>query len=97
MDLVNSGQCLLSLMLASFQFRPQHKRRSTNTCFCKWNVNAWPGTACMNVRGRNNTSETDVALWCYNWDGMGDGWDGSPGGVRYRAPYGADNRSQAES
>ena len=22
---------------------------------------------------------------------MGDGWDGSPGGRRYRAPYGANN------
>ena len=35
----------------------------------------------------NNTSETDVAPWCYKWvDGMD--WI-SPGGVKYRAPYGA--------
>ena len=24
-----------------------------------------------------------------DWDGIGMGWDGSPGGRRYRAPYGA--------
>ena len=28
----------------------------------------------------------DVAPWCYKWDWMD--WI-SPGGVRYRAPYGA--------
>ena len=27
---------------------------------------------------------TDVASWCYKWDGMG-----SLGTVRYRTPYGA--------
>ena len=33
----------------------------------------------------NNTSERNVAPWCYKWmDWMG--WI-SPGGVRYRAPY----------
>ena len=38
---------------------------------------------------KNNTSETNVAPWCYKWmDGM-DGW--SLGGVKYRAPYGAKN------
>ena len=30
-------------------------------------------------------SHMDVAPWCYKWIGL----DGSPGGVRYRAPYGA--------
>ena len=37
---------------------------------------------------RNNTSETDVAPWCYKWVGLD--WI-SPGGVKYRAPapYGA--------
>ena len=35
----------------------------------------------------NNTSKTDVAPWCYKWDWDGYGWmDGSPGGVKYRAP-----------
>ena len=41
---------------------------------------------------QNNTSETDVAPWCYKWvDGMG--WMDwiYPGGVKYRAPYGAKN------
>ena len=33
-------------------------------------------------------SQMDVAPWSYKWvDGIG--W--SPGGVRYRAPYGANN------
>ena len=32
-----------------------------------------------------STSKTDVAPWCYEWIGM----DGTPGGVRYRAAYGA--------
>ena len=36
----------------------------------------------------NNASETDVAPWCYKWT---DGLDGSPGGVKYSAPYGANN------
>ena len=41
---------------------------------------------------RNNTSETDVAPWCYKWvDGMD--WI-YPGGVKYRAPYGANNISR---
>ena len=30
----------------------------------------------------------DVAPWCYKWT---NGLDGSPGGVRYRAPYGVNN------
>ena len=36
----------------------------------------------------------DVAPWCYKWDG----WDGigSPGGVRYRTPYGA-NKSMTKA
>ena len=34
----------------------------------------------------NNTSKTDVAPWCYKWT---DWMDGSPGGVKYKAPYGA--------
>ena len=36
----------------------------------------------------------DVAPRCYKWDKIGwmDGWlDGSLGGVRCRAPYGANN------
>ena len=36
----------------------------------------------------NNTSKRDVALWlykCMGWIGM----DGCPGGVKYRASYGA--------
>ena len=35
--------------------------------------------------GANNTSEMDVAPWCYKWDGM----DGSLGRVKYRAPCGS--------
>ena len=34
-----------------------------------------------------NTSKTDVAPWCYKWTGLG----GSPGGVRYRTPFSANN------
>ena len=34
---------------------------------------------------QKNTSETDVASWC---DKCLDGLDGSPGGVKERAPYG---------
>ena len=38
----------------------------------------------------NNTSETDVPPWCYKWIGYGrDGIGWYPGGVKYRAPYGA--------
>ena len=28
--------------------------------------------------------------------GLGLGWDGSPGGRRYRAPYGANNTSKTD-
>ena len=38
----------------------------------------------------NNTSTTDVAPWCYKWVGLD--WIGSPGGVKYRAPYGANKQ-----
>ena len=41
--------------------------------------------------GANNTSKTDVAPWCYNWVMGWMDWI-SPGGVKYRAPYGANKR-----
>ena len=31
-----------------------------------------------------NNLQMDLAPWCYKWDGIG--MDGSPGGVKYRAP-----------
>ena len=32
----------------------------------------------------------NVARWCYKWIGYGMDWIGwYPGGVKYRAPYGA--------
>ena len=34
-------------------------------------------------------SKTDVAPWCYKWTNGLDWMDRSPGGVKYRAPYGA--------
>ena len=34
-----------------------------------------------------NMSKTGVAPWCYKWDGMRIGVDESAGGLRYRAPY----------
>ena len=43
----------------------------------------------MHTECDNNTS-TDVALLCNNCMDGWDGWmDGSPGGGKYRAPYGA--------
>ena len=39
-------------------------------------------------------SQMDVATWCYMLlDGRDRLWFGSSGGVRYRAPYDANNRS----
>ena len=38
------------------------------------------------MEGEKMPSQMDVAPWCYKWVGW---MDGSPGGVKYRAPYGA--------
>ena len=39
---------------------------------------------------KKKPSQMDVAPWCYKWDGTG--WDRCLGGVRYRAPYGANDK-----
>ena len=55
-----------------------------NSLFGKGKNPCWPQIP------RVNTSWTDVALWCYKWT---DWWDGSPGGVKYKEPCGA-NKEQ---
>ena len=43
------------------------------------------GPTFFNDEKDNNTSETDVASWCYKWTD-GKGWDSKLGWSKYRAP-----------